>query len=71
MKLGKIAEATLTENVHKCSSCILYIVLLSTIFTINVRKCAHFAYSHWYLKKDITRGKFGTRTQWNCIQTTI
>ena len=28
----KIAEVTLTENMRKCSSCILYIVLFSIIF---------------------------------------
>ena len=33
---AKIAEITLTENIHKCSSCTLYIVWLSIIFTINI-----------------------------------
>ena len=32
----KIAEITLTENMHKYSSCTLYIVLFSIIFTINI-----------------------------------
>ena len=25
--------------------------------------CAYFVYSCWYLKEDVTRVKFGTRTQ--------
>ena len=33
---AKIAEITLTENIHKYSSCTLYIVWLSIIFTINI-----------------------------------
>ena len=33
---AKIAEITLTENIHKCSSCTLYIVLFSIIVTINI-----------------------------------
>ena len=36
------------------------------IFTISIGIGACFDYSRWYLKKDITRVKFGTR-----IQTTI
>ena len=28
---------------------------------------AYFAYSRWYLKKDVNRIKFGICTQWNCI----
>ena len=32
----KIGELTVTENMRKCSSCILYIVLFLIIFTINV-----------------------------------
>ena len=32
------------------------------IFTISIGIGACFDYSRWYLKKDITRVKFGTRT---------
>ena len=32
-------------------------------FTINVEIVIYFVYSHWYLKKDITRVEFNTRTQ--------
>ena len=35
VKLAKITLAE-NENKHKCSSCTLYIVLFSVIFTINV-----------------------------------
>ena len=38
----KIAEITLTENMHKYSSCTLYIVLFSIIFTINIGIATYF-----------------------------
>ena len=60
---AKIAEITLTENIHKCSSCTLYIVLFSILFTINVGIGAYLVYFHWYLKKDVIRVTFGTHTQ--------
>ena len=41
---AKIAEITLTENIHKCSSCTLYIVLFSIIFTINIGIATYFVY---------------------------
>ena len=61
----KIAKMTLAEdeNKHRCSSCTLYIMLFSIIFTINVGIATYFVYSHWYLKKDVTHVKFGTHTQ--------
>ena len=40
----KIAKVTLTENMRKCSSCILYIVLFLLIFTINVGISTYFPY---------------------------
>ena len=51
------------ENKHKHSSCTIYIVLFLIIFTINIGIGTYFVYSHWYLKKDVTRGKFGIHTQ--------
>ena len=51
------------ENMHKYNSCTLYIVLFSILFTINVGIGGYFLYLHWYLKKDVTRVKFGTRTE--------
>ena len=50
VKLDKIALGT-GENKPKCSSCTLYIVLFSIIFTFNVGIGTYFFYSHWYLKK--------------------
>ena len=49
----KIVKITLAEdeNKHKCSSYTLYIVLFSTIVTINIGIGVYF---HWYLKKDAT-----------------
>ena len=61
----KLAEIALSEdkNKHNCSSCTLHIVLFSIIFTINVGIGAYFVCSSWYLKKDHTHVKFGSRTQ--------
>ena len=69
VKLAKITSTELhsmelhsteNENIHKCSSCTLYIVLLSIIFTINIGVATYFAYSRWYWKRGV---KFGTHTQ--------
>ena len=62
VKLAKI-NLSEDENKHKCSSCTLYIVSFSIIFTISVGIGIYFVYFHWYLKKDVTRVEFGTRTQ--------
>ena len=55
----KIAE----ENVCVCFTqfCIIFSV---TALAISIVVGAYFAYSHWH--KDVSRIKFGTRTQWNC-----
>ena len=54
-----------SKNDHeiKYCSCILYIVLFSLSFGINIGTAIYLVYSHWYLKKDIPRVKFNTRTQ--------
>ena len=62
MKLTKVTSAE-NESVGKCSSCTLYIVLFSIIFTVNIGIATYFVYSHWWLKKDARRVGFGTRTQ--------
>ena len=63
VKLAKITLAE-NENSYKCSSCTVYTVLFWIFFTINVGGIgAYFAYFHWYLKKDVTRVEFDTRTQ--------
>ena len=61
----KLAKITSTENKnkHKCSSCTLYIVLFSIIFTVKVEIGSYFLYFRWYSEKDVARVKFGTRTQ--------
>ena len=40
----KIAESNSVDNIHKCSSCTLYIVLFSIIFTINIGIATYFVY---------------------------
>ena len=63
MKLGKITLAK-NENSCKCSSCIVYNGLFWIFFTIKVGGVgAWFVYFYWYLKKDVTRVEFNTRTQ--------
>ena len=46
VKEKTITEITLSENEnkHKCSSCTLYIVLFSIVFTINVGIGTYFVY---------------------------
>ena len=57
----KITERTLAKN--ECSSCTLYIVLFSIIFTINIGIGTYFVYSHWYLKNYDARVMLDTRTE--------
>ena len=54
-----------SENEHKnkCSSCTLYMVLFSIIFTISIGIATYFVYSHWYLKNDDARVMFDTHTE--------
>ena len=68
----KIAEIILArhENVCVCSYTIC-VIFSGITLAINIGIGAYFAYYGWYLKKDVTRINFGTRIQWNCIQTTI
>ena len=62
MQLAKITLAE-NENSYKCSSCTVYIVLFSTIFTINVGIVTYCVYSQWYLKKDASHVNFNIHTQ--------
>ena len=62
VKLTKITPAE-NENKHKCSSCTLYIVLFSIIFTINVGIGIYFVYSRWYLKSYDARVVLDIRTE--------
>ena len=65
LKLPKITSAE-NENKHKCSSCILYIVLFSTIFAINFGFGTHFLY-YKYMNRD---KKTGAKESFN-YQTTL
>ena len=60
----KLTKITLSEdkNKDKCGPCTLY-VLFSILFTINIGIGTYFVYFHWYLKKNVSRAEFGTRTQ--------
>ena len=60
-----LAKITLVENEnsYKCSSCAMYTVLFWIFFTINGGGIgAYFNNFHWYLKKDVNRVEFNTRT---------
>ena len=62
----KLANLTFAENEnsYKCSSCTVYTVLFWIFFTIKICGISgYFIYFHWYLKKDVTRVEFDTRTQ--------
>ena len=50
VKLNVITLAE-NENIYKCNSCILYIVLFSIFFTINVGIVAYFAYYKYTNRK--------------------
>ena len=60
-------ECNSVEHKNKCrSSCIIYVVLIVIVFTICIGIGTYFAYkytNHWYLKIDVSRIKFNTRTQ--------
>ena len=60
--IDEVKIASENEHKNKSSSCILYIVLFSILFTINVGIGTYFVYFHWYLKKDVTRVEFDTHT---------
>ena len=62
----RLVEKTLAKNKYKCSSCTLYIVLFSLIFTINVGIGIYLVYSHCYFFKkndDDARVMLDTRTE--------
>ena len=59
----KIAD----ENVCVFSYTIC-VILAVIALVISIGIGTYFAYSCCYLKRDVTRIKFDTCTQWNCIQ---
>ena len=60
--IDKVEIASKNEH-KKCSSCTLYIVLFSIIFTISIGMVTYFVYSHWYLKNDDACVMLDTRTE--------
>ena len=64
-KKVKLAKITLVENenMYKCSSCTVYIVLVSTIFIINVGIVTYYVYWQCFTKKDSPHVDLNTRTQ--------
>ena len=62
----KVAETALAknENSSKCSSCIVYIVLMIVVFTVCTRISSYFVYYNWSLvKKEIERINGGERVE--------
>ena len=62
VNLAKITLAE-NENKYKCSSCMLYIVLMIVVFTICAGIGTYFVYYNWSLVKDVSHIKSNTRTQ--------
>ena len=63
----KIAEMALFDHGKECVCSYTICVIVAVIaLTISIGIGVYFAYkymNHWYLKKDVTRVNFGTRTQ--------
>ena len=62
----KVAETALAknENSSKCSSCIVYIVLMIVVFTVCTGISSYFVYYNWSLvKKEIERINGGERVE--------
>ena len=53
------------KNMHKCSSCILYIVLLSRIFTTNIGTTTYFIYYKYINrnKKNVSKYDYVYQTK--------
>ena len=50
-------------SIKKCSSCIVYILLLLLSSTSNIGIGTYCVYFHWYLKKDDTHTILNTLTK--------
>ena len=50
-------ECNFIENIHKCSSCTMYIVLFSIIFTIKIEITTYFVYYKYmnHNKENVSR----------------
>ena len=68
---GNIDEVKIANENECVYSYTICVVLAVIALAVSIGIGAYFVYSRWYLK-NITRVKFDTRIQWNCIfQTTI
>ena len=47
----KSIDVIINEYKKECSSCIVYILLFSILFTISIVISINFVCAHWYLKK--------------------
>ena len=61
--IDEVEIAGENEHKNKCSSCILYIVLFSIIFTISIGIAIYFVYSQWYIKNEDARFMLDTRSE--------
>ena len=62
----KLAKITLAENgnKNKCSSCTVYIVLMTVIFTVFTGITIYFVYYNWSLiKNNVSCIKFNTHKE--------
>ena len=60
----KIAKIVLFERGNECVFSYTTCIILTVIaLAISIRICAYFVFPRWYLKKDVIRVKFGSRTQ--------
>ena len=61
--IDEVDITEITQAKNECSSCTLYIVLLSIFFTISIRIATYFAYFYWYIKKDDAHVMLDTRSE--------
>ena len=55
---SRSTECNSVENTHKCSSCTLYIVLFSIIFTINIGIATYFVYYKYMNRNKETASRY-------------
>ena len=66
-----IGEVKIADESERVCSHRICVVLTVIVLAISIGIGTYFCLFSFALKKDVTRIKFGTRTQWNCTQTTI
>ena len=52
-----------SEIKNKCNACIVYIVVFSILFIINIGIATYFVYLYWYLKNDSRHVDFNARKE--------